>query len=712
MNAPPRSPLPCATPGIGGPAGLACAARLLRLGLEDEPATPDDSLGNLDPLLAGSSSGLGVQFHTVGRYALQARLARGGMGVVFQAWQTDLQREVALKFLLPAQVGSPDALRRFRTEAEATARLDHPNIVPIYEIGEADERHYLCMKLIRGGTLAGRLSVGKFEPRPAARFMATLAEAVHYAHQRGVLHRDLKPGNILVDEHGEPQVTDFGLARLLEEDRDLTHTGAILGTPAYMSPEQASGGAGELTTASDIYSLGAILHEMLTGTPPFQAGTALETLQQVAQGGVAPLRTRDKTVPRGLDLVCQKCLARHPAARYATAQELADDLRRFLRGEPVQAHRTSPWTRAWLWYRRHPAAGRLLALVLVLLLGFTGASLAERERIVRDNLAFAGFVARGLADNLQAMVGALQEQSRDIAAHLGRHPDAARTPGLTNQLRDAFARLQPGPDSWATLINCVLMDPDGNTMARWPGVTAGRTAVTNRSDRDYCHGALAGFRSNPRFDHHISAVYESREDGLRKIGISVVLPRAGRPDEPQAVLTAMLLVTSPAMARSYRVPHHAVVLLAPRDPGRARQASTGTAADALPAYDLYVHPALGTNHPPVRFSGRPAELTMLRLHFDPAGRVDWRYRSTPWLAGLSPVPSTPFVVLVQSRDWVLLFLVPGLLLTGALLATMARPGSNRVRPDRHTRPPSSTRRLPHPPTSGGPATPPAETEPG
>jgi hypothetical protein len=273
--------------------------------------------------------------------------------------------------ILARQLASAADVQRFRTEAENAAILDHPNIVPIYEVGEREGQPYFSMKLVEGGSLApvvGRGTVGSKEAaRKAAELLATVAGAVHYAHQRGVLHRDLKPGNIMIDGQGQPQITDFGLARRMEGHARLTQSGAIVGTPSYMPPEQARAEKG-LTTAVDVYSLGAILYELLTGQPPFQAPTPLDTLLQMLE--TEPLRPRllNPAIDRDLETICLKCLQKEPKKRYATAADLADDLRRFIANEPIQARPVGRWERAVKWARRRPAvAGLLVALVLAVL---------------------------------------------------------------------------------------------------------------------------------------------------------------------------------------------------------------------------------------------------------------------------------------------------------------------------------------------------------
>jgi WD40 repeat protein/tRNA A-37 threonylcarbamoyl transferase component Bud32 len=306
----------------------------------------------------------------VGDYELQEEIARGGMGVVYKARQVSLQRTVALKMILAGQLASEADVQRFRREAEAAGNLDHPHIVPIYEVGAFQGMQYFSMKLIGGGSLAQAIARGdwaaggKDQPRKAARLMAIVARAVHHAHQRGILHRDLKPGNILLDKSGDPQVTDFGLARKVESDAGLTQSGAIVGTPSYMAPEQAAGKKG-LSVAVDIYSLGAILYELLTGKPPFVGGNAMEIVLQVLEKEPRNPRLLNPRIDRDLATIAMKCLDKDPARRYTSALALADDLQRWLDGLPIQA-RPMRWpARLWRWGKRNKflAAACLLAMI-------------------------------------------------------------------------------------------------------------------------------------------------------------------------------------------------------------------------------------------------------------------------------------------------------------------------------------------------------------
>ncbi len=301
-----------------------------------------------------------------GDYELLEEIARGGMGVVYRAHQKSLNREVALKMILTGPFASPVEMQRFRLEAEAAANLDHPHIVPIHEVGTSLGHQFFSMKLVDGGSLARHVARLLPDPHAVARIMGKVARAVHYAHQRGFLHRDLKPSNILLDPLDQPHVTDFGLARRVGGDSTLTRTGTIVGTPSYMAPEQADGRRGEPRASGDVYSLGAILYELLAGRPPFRAETVMETVVQVLEQEPLPPSRIRKGVARDLELICLKCLEKDPTARYASAEALADDLERYLQGVDVEARLGGLGTRLRRWSRREPElAIRLAGLVLI-----------------------------------------------------------------------------------------------------------------------------------------------------------------------------------------------------------------------------------------------------------------------------------------------------------------------------------------------------------
>jgi WD40 repeat protein/HEAT repeat protein len=321
-----------------------------------------------------------------GDYELLEEIARGGMGVVYRAKQVSLNRVVAVKLILAGEFAGGRDVRRFRAEAEAAASLDHPNILPIYEVGEHAGQQYFSMKLVSGGSLADRLARKPAAPaRELVALVAKVCQAVHYAHQRRILHRDLKPSNILLDADGTPYVTDFGLAKKVDAPSELTQSGALVGTPTYMPPEQARGEK-QVTTAADVYSLGAILYECLTGRPPFRADSVLDTVLQVIDKEPDHPRSVNPSADRDLSVIALKCLGKDPARRYPSAAALADDLDRWAGGEPIVARPVPAWEKGWKWARRRPAAAALLLTSALALAGgvaglaLSNARIAEKQR--------------------------------------------------------------------------------------------------------------------------------------------------------------------------------------------------------------------------------------------------------------------------------------------------------------------------------------------
>jgi serine/threonine protein kinase len=317
-------------------------------------AGPVDPDSTLEPTRGPA---LPATYPAVPGYEIRGVLGQGGMGIVYLAWHVKLKRLVALKMIRGDTHATPEQLTRFRREAEAVARLQHANVVQVYEVGEADGRPYLALEYIDGPSLARQLGAVPLPPRQAAAITVTLSRAVQAAHEGGVIHRDLKPANVLLTSKGMPKVSDFGLAKQLDGDQGQTQSGAIVGTPSYVAPEQALGKVREVGPAVDVYALGAILYEMLTGRPPFKADTPVNTLYQVAIEEVLPPRRLQSRVPLDLETICLKCLDKDPRKRYPSAQALAEDVRHFLAGRPVGARPTPAWERAWKWARRRPAAG-------------------------------------------------------------------------------------------------------------------------------------------------------------------------------------------------------------------------------------------------------------------------------------------------------------------------------------------------------------------
>ena len=368
-----------------------------------------------------------------GDYELIRELGRGGMGVVYEARQLSLGRVLALKMMAEGRLAPPDDLRRFRREAEAAAHLDHPNIVPIHEVGEHDGRPYFSMKLVDGGSLARSSERSRADPVGSSRLVVLVARAVDYAHRRGILHRDLKPSNILLDRRGVPHVADFGLARRTGADGASTLANAIIGTPAYMAPEQAEGRREAVTTSADVYGLGAILYELLTARPPFRGESVLGVLEQVREREPDRPRSIDPSIPRDLETICLKCLEKEPARRYASAEALAEDLERWLDGRPIAARRASLVERCYKWASRRPTAAALLLACLLAIgaaaIAVRGIRSAERWKaeVVRREAARAQAEVDGYADRITAAERAWSANDVDRAwALLDDCPDRLR----------------------------------------------------------------------------------------------------------------------------------------------------------------------------------------------------------------------------------------------------------------------------------------------
>jgi len=455
----------------------------------DVAVTPIRSRANLFPKVPG--------------YRLMKELGQGGMGVVYLAEQTSLNRMVALKMLNGA--GHAEAEARMRQEAAALARVSHPNVVSVYEVGEADGRTYFAIEYLAGGSLEDRLSVQLYAPRDAAVLLRTIANAIQVIHDRGLLHCDLKPANVLLAEDGTPKVADFGLARLLNDDQRQTRTGTIRGTPCYMPPEQADGLLGSFGPAVDVYALGGILYEVLTGRPPFLGSTVLETLDQVRKLDPVPVRTLQPQVPRDLETICMKCLSKPAEKRYATAAELAAELDRFLNHMPILARPPGKMERATQWCRRNPSRAALVAvciagmLVAVVAAGWVHRRLDQdlhRTETARDEartnarIAHATLVKQA-AERIDAEMRELTVRPQAVAAavELQSSIDEAYYRNWLGKLVESDPRIDG---------LCVAMEPDGETgfallvQRREAGI------VHRRMDRE---GLVPPYWKRPWFSH-------------------------------------------------------------------------------------------------------------------------------------------------------------------------------------------------------------------
>src|SRR5205809_275638 len=338
-----------------------CLNCLLRRGLGCETETTETLETVLDEVDVHDAD------WRIGNYQILEEIGRGGMGVIYRARQRHSRRIVALKRILGFHSDSRETLARFRREAEAAASLDHPNILTIYEVSETEDGlPFFSMKFAAGGSVQDVARSLRDDPRRIVRLMAKVTRAVQHAHVQGILHRDLKPGNVLLDGCGEPLVSDFGLAKWLDTSSDLTRTLTVFGTPGYIAPEQAQGPAKKLTLSADIYSIGAVLFDLFTGRTPFLGEHALAVVKQAGEKPAPKLRTLAPLADRDLETICAKCLEREPQARYHSAGDLADDLERWLEGRPIVARPISPAARAWRWSKRNPKLAGSLAAAIVL----------------------------------------------------------------------------------------------------------------------------------------------------------------------------------------------------------------------------------------------------------------------------------------------------------------------------------------------------------
>jgi tetratricopeptide (TPR) repeat protein len=528
--------------GCGGPDSPTQTAR-------DPLATaPPQASAESTPGAAAGKPGLPV----VPGYELLELLGRGGMGVVYKARQTALKRLVALKMIPSADFASPQELTRFRAEAEAIARLRHPNIVQVHEVGEERGCPFFSLEFMEGGSLDRLVRGTPQPPRPAAGLVAVLARAMHVAHQSGVVHRDLKPANVLLsfsrDPEGSaaealpsgsrlnecvPKIADFGLAKYLDSDRGQTHSGAVIGTPSYMAPEQAAGRVKEVGPAADVYSLAAILYELLTGRPPFKGATSQDTIEQVCTQEPVPVRQLQPSVPRDLETVCLEGLRKDPRQRYASAQDLAGDLQRWLDGRPILARPVPVWERGWKWVRRRPALAGLAAAVVVALVGLaTGLvfyALLEHQKAVGG---------RSVLDDLVSGQRAEEEKDHDFARAKEDYERALATlnavPGAAGE--DVRRQLQEGLQR----VNARLKE-----QAEEQGRLADRQKFEDRRQRFERHADAAAL-------HAVSLGEAEAADAavVRGEAAAALADLGLAPDRPEALADGLApyrpLLTSPA----------------------------------------------------------------------------------------------------------------------------------------------------------------------
>jgi serine/threonine-protein kinase len=372
------------------------------------------------------ANGKSAKLPEVAGYEIFGILGRGAMGVVYRARQRGLKRMVALKMILAGDHASERDLARFRTEAESVAQLHHPNIVQIYEVGEQEGRPFFSLEYVDGKSLSRTIAGNPLPPRDAAVTMRLLAQAMHYAHERGIIHRDLKPSNVLLTRDGQPKISDFGLAKRLGDESGQTHSGSVLGTPSYMPPEQAEGKSGEVGPLSDVYSLGAILYELLTGRAPFRAARMLDTLDLVRrQEPVSPSQLQPGT-PRDLETICLKCLQKDPHQRYLNATDLAADLGRYLTGEPIHARPVPAFERAWRWCRRNPVVAALSAAVALLLFATLAGSLVFAAVLYQEKKATEAALEQAEA-NARAAEENMREAQKNAKVALANEHKARKS---------------------------------------------------------------------------------------------------------------------------------------------------------------------------------------------------------------------------------------------------------------------------------------------
>jgi serine/threonine-protein kinase len=610
-----------------------------------------------------------------GDYELVERIARGGMGVVYKARHVPLNRTVALKRIAEGELASDVEVYRFEAETRAVASLDHPNIVPIYEVGVLEGRHYFTMKLMEGGCLADQMQRFRGRHREVASLLATIARAVHYGHQRGVLHRDLKPANLLLDAAGVPHVADFGVAKMLDKEARVTQTGSVVGTPSYMAPEQASPRGQPLTVAADVYSLGVILYEMLTGRLPFEAESRDEVLKLLLDAEPLSPRASEPSISRDLETICLKCLEKEPALRYSSAAQLADDLQRYLDGEPTDARPLSRIERAWRWCRRHPLWVGVLATLcwclFVAAVGTVSIAHAQEEDLRGDALRVNVYAARHVAGSV---LFELTQYSWRVERAATRQEfvaalQARDTVALESFCRDEFTSYDDphgGVMSSSTGLpfdRWLIQDTAGRAIACWPPPSTRDFIGKDYGWRDYFHGAQRLAAKGQRAAYVSRAFVSEAND---KYTFALSAPVYAADGTWLGVLVATVASDSTLGSLQLDEPSDSnctatLVALTDRTCGQV----------AFPDDDVYsvlVHERLGRGIPALleRHTARQLKRA-LRDASLPEGQEQFQlpafeggalkgYRDPvteepgTWLAAFAPVGHTGFVVSVQTRE--------------------------------------------------------------
>jgi len=590
-------------------------------------------------------------------YEVLGEIGRGGMGIVYRAHQKSLDKVVAVKTITGGLFATQTDIERIHIEAQRAAGLRHPNIVTVHQVAEYEGHHFFVMEYIEGQSLAELLAGKPLPSARAAQYVKTLAEAIHYAHQRQVLHCDLKPANILLDEEGKPYVSDFGLAKRLGENARYLPSSGAGGTAGYMAPEQVVGD--ELTTATDVYGLGAILYTLLTGSPPFQSKTLAETLRSVRDDEPRPAGERNPGIDKDLEAICMKCLLKDKDQRYGSAYGLARDLDRYQALEETTARRWNRRERTMRWSRRNPVVAGLIsavALISILTVGMAvSIAHARTQAQLQEALQSNSFAARDLARTallqLRDLSDVVEAAARDtaVAEMLGRADQA----GLQFYIERTC---QAEPDSFAT---CSLLDKDGIQVAREDVSSDAGAIFYDFSWRDYFDGARDHRGLPGRSSVHISKIYRSRIDDRFKLAISA--PVLGADQRFLGVITTSV-TTDAAMGRVIlEDARRKVVLIAPRDIDSPEEGL----ANRISRNMILFHPAYArgvdaVDHPAGKFAPNTERTHATELddstlvlppddsYVDPVGSVHKDYQGR-WIAGFAPVGNTGFVVIVQQR---------------------------------------------------------------